>query len=50
MQKYPSVESKDISDKLGVNIVAWMNYGKKTFLKQKDALVHIVVDQDELKT
>jgi len=48
MQKYPSVESKDISDKLGVNIVAWMNYGKKTFLKQKDALVHIVVDQDEL--
>jgi hypothetical protein len=39
MQKEPSVEIKDVSDKLGKNFAPWMLYGLKTWNNNKDMLV-----------
>jgi len=44
MQKAPSIEFKEVPDKLGKNIVPWMLYGKKTFNNYKDKLLDVVID------
>lgn len=48
MQKTPSIEFKDVPDKLGKNIVPWMIYGKKTFNNDKDLLVDVQIDGSRL--
>lgn len=45
-QKYATIEIKDVPDKLGKNIIPWMLYGLKTFLKAKDKLVDVMVRSD----
>lgn len=45
-QKYATVEIKDVPDKLGKNIIPWMLYGLKTFIKAKDKLVDVRVRSD----
>ena len=39
MQKEPSIEIKDVSDKLGKNFAPWMLYGLKTWNNNKELLV-----------
>jgi hypothetical protein len=39
MQKEPSVEIKEVQDKLGKNFAPWMLYGLKTWNNNKDLLV-----------
>jgi hypothetical protein len=44
IQKYPSVQIKDISDRLGVNIVSSCLYGIKTFKEGKDQMIDIKIN------
>lgn len=45
-QKYPTIEVKDVPDKLGKNILPWILYGLKTFIKAKDKLVDVKIRSD----
>lgn len=44
IQKYPSVQVKEISDRLGVNIVSSCLYGIKTFAEGKTQMVDVKVN------
>jgi len=46
IQKEPSVEVKDVPDKIGKNIVPWTLYGLKTFNEGKKMLVDVKVRTD----
>lgn len=48
MQQEPKVVFKDVSDKLGKNIITWILYGMKTFTEGKAALVDVKVDSSAL--
>lgn len=41
MQKEPSIEIKEVQDKLGKNFAPWMLYGLKTWNNNKDLLVDV---------
>ena len=46
IQKRPNVEIKEVSDKLGKNILPWTLYGKKTFVEGARELVDVRVRSD----
>lgn len=46
IQKRPSIEIKDVPDKLGKNVIPYMLYGKKTFVEGAKKLVDIRVRAD----
>ncbi len=46
IQKRPSVEIKEVPDKLGKNVIPWTLYGKKTFAEGARQLVDIKVRAD----
>jgi hypothetical protein len=48
MQRFPQVEFRKPQLKLGLNVLPWMLYGKKTFNNQKDALIDINIDLSTL--
>jgi hypothetical protein len=45
-QKYPTIEVRDVPDKLGKNILPYILYGLKTFIKAKDKLVDVKIRSD----
>lgn len=47
VQKAPSVEFKEVPDKLGKNVLPWMLYGIKTFDEGDAALVDIKLDTEQ---
>lgn len=46
VQKYPRINIRPVSDKLGVNIAPWILYGKATFTENAKRLVDIMVRTD----
>lgn len=48
MQRFPQVEFRKPEKKLGINVLPWMLYGKKTFNNQKNALIDINIDLSTL--
>ena len=47
VQKYPNLEIKEVSDKLGKNMVPWTLFGYKTFLEGRKQLVDAKVRTDQ---
>ena len=46
VQKYPKVNIRPVSDKLGVNIAPWILYGRTVFTEKTKKLVDILVRTD----
>lgn len=46
IQKRPNVDIKEVSDKLGKNVLSWTLYGKKTFAEGKRELVDVKIRAD----
>lgn len=46
IQARPTIEVKEVPDKLGKNIIPYTLYGKKTFIKGKDMLIDVQTRSD----